>query len=161
MVSMAKLVVCFSLTGNTRLIAKTIAKEIGADFTELVPVQQYPLRGAWLYIKGGKEAVFKSEPELERGLVDYAYYDVIVVGTPVWAGSMAPPIRTFLKSEAVKGKLVHVFCTYGASPGTSLEEMRDISCGAVVSELGVRMGRKFVTQSVDQAKAFARQLGGN
>jgi len=86
---------------------------------------------------------------------------VIVVGTPVWAGSMAPPIRTFLKSEAVKGKLVHVFCTYGASPGTSLEEMRDISCGAVVSELGVRMGRKFVTQSVDQAKAFARQLGGN
>jgi len=159
MIALATLVVCFSLTGNTRLIAKTIAKEIGADFTELVPLQQYPLRGAWLYLKGGKEAVFKSEPELERGLVDYDDYDVMVVGTPVWAGTMAPPIRTFLKSSAVKGKEVFIFCTYGGGPGTALQDMRAISLGEVALELGVRMGRKFVTESVNQAKTFARQLG--
>lgn len=161
MTAMAKLVVCFSLTGNTRLIAKTIAKEAGADFTELVPVRQYPLRGAWLYLRGGKEAVFKSEPELERGIVDYDDYDMMVVGTPVWAGTMAPPIRTFLKSLAVKGKKIYVFCTYGGGPGTSLQDMRDISLGDVVGELGVRMGSRFVTDSVNKAKTFALQLGEN
>jgi len=159
MIGVAKLVVCFSLTGNTRLVAKAIAKEMGADFTELVPVRQYPLRGAWLYLKGGKEAVFKSEPELERGLVDYDDYDVVVVGTPVWAGTMAPPIRTFLKSAAVQGKQVHIFCTYGGGPGTSLQDMRSVSLGSVGQELGVRMGAKFVTESVNQAKVFAAQLG--
>jgi len=159
MIAVAKLVVCFSLTGNTRLIAKTIAKEAGADFNELVPVRQYPLRGAWLYLRGGIEAVFKSEPELERGIVDYAAYDVLFVGTPVWAGTMVPPIRTFLKSEAVKGKKIYVFCTYGGGVGGALHDMRDISLGDVVGELGVRMGSRFVTESVNQAKAFARQLG--
>jgi flavodoxin len=41
-----KLVAYFSLTGNTRLIGKAIAKELGADVEEIAPERSYPLRGA-------------------------------------------------------------------------------------------------------------------
>jgi len=153
-----KLVVCFSLTGNTRLVAKTMAKEINADYAEIVPLKQYPLRGAYLYIKGGKEAVFKSEPALEEGTVRYEDYDLIIVGTPVWAGTMAPPLRTFLKSPALRGKKLFLFCTHGSGPGSCLRDMREIAQGEVVGDCDFHMGRKAAAESIGQAKILGNKL---
>jgi len=152
------LVVCFSLTGNTRLVSRAIAKEAGADFAEIVPIVHYPLRGAWLYLRGGAEALCRTVPPIEEGIIRYEDYQQVVVGTPVWAGTMAPPVRTFLKSKAVLGKKLYLFCTYAGGMGNCLREMRDIACGEVLLEQGFPMGRKAVALSINLAKAFGGKM---
>jgi len=152
------LVICFSLTGNTRLVSRAIAKEAGADFAEIVPKVHYPLRGVWLYLRGGAEAISKAEPPIEEGIIRYGDYQLLVVGTPVWAGTMAPPVRTFLKSKAVLGKKLYLFCTYAGGIGSCLREMREIARGEVLGERGFPMGRKAVAESIAMAKAFGGKL---
>ena len=42
-------------------------------------------------------------------------YGLIVIGFPVWAGNIAPPIRTFVKENDLKGKRIAAFaCQSGA-----------------------------------------------
>jgi multimeric flavodoxin WrbA len=49
-------------------------------------------------------------------------YDVVVIGTPVWAGTTAPAIRTYLDRFAPGLKSVAFFCTLG---GTNISDTFD------------------------------------
>lgn len=158
---MAKtLVIYYSLTGRTRLIAKTIAKEIGADVEEIRPVKHYPLRGAWLYVYGGMQALFGMTTPIDGLILNVEDYDTMIIGSPVWAGKMAPPMRTFLTQAQLAGKRTAFFCTSGGGGSSEfLKEMRELAKGEFVGELGVKMSPKVADAAVKQAKAWARSLG--
>lgn len=154
------LVIYFSLTGRTRLMAKTIAKEIGADVEEITPVKHYPLRGAWLYMYGGMQALFGMTPSIDPLRVDIEDYDTVIIGSPVWAGKMAPPMRTCLSQIQLAGKKTAFFCTSGGGGSSEfLKEMRELAKGEFIGELGVKMSPKVADASVKQARAWARSLG--
>ena len=55
-------------------------------------------------------------------------YDCIILGTPVWAGTMASAIRTYITQHKAQFKNVAFFLTCG---GKSRETMRDMEalCG--------------------------------
>ncbi|MBT9155880.1 MAG: hypothetical protein DDT37_00854 [Firmicutes bacterium] len=152
------LVAYFSLTGSTRLIGKAVAKELGADIEEIVPVRHYPLRGLWLYLYGGMQAVLGATPRLERTIVNAHDYDIVIVGTPVWAGRMAPPVRSFLNSLALEGKKVAYFSTFQGSEGQSSKEMVDAGKGISLGEKGFKMTRKSTYDSVTAARQWAKEL---
>lgn len=158
---MAKtLVIYYSLTGRTRLVAKTIAKEITADVEEVRPVKHYPLRGAWLYVYGGMQALFSMTTPIDPLIVNLDDYDTLIIGSPVWAGKMAPPMRTFLNQAQLAGKKTAFFCTSGGGGSSEfLKEMRELAKGEFIGELGVKMSPKVADSSVKQAKAWARSLG--
>lgn len=66
----------------------------------------------------------KRAPDIAPSQFDPANYDVVVVGSPVWAAHVATPVRSYLKRHAPS--LVHVgmFCTMGSSGGDeTLAEM--------------------------------------
>lgn len=153
-----RLVMFFSLTGSTRLIGKAIAKELGADIEEVVPVKHYPLRGAWLYLYGGLQAMLGSTPPLEQGLLDPRDYEVVIIGTPVWAGRMVPPIRSFLQSVGLQGKQVAYFSTYKGNEGQSLKEMVEAGKTASLGEKSFKMTQKSTHDSVNAARQWARDL---
>ena len=54
-------------------------------------------------------------------------YDTIIIGTPVWASSFAPPIRTFLhENESVKEKKLAVFtCFSGGGADKAMDKMKN------------------------------------
>ena len=56
-------------------------------------------------------------PELEEYDFDSSKYDYVILGTPVWASSFVPPIRTFVKEnkEKIKDKIISVFVCYSGS----------------------------------------------
>ncbi len=101
---MKTLIVYYSLEGNTRWAAEKIAARIGADTLRLVPKAAYPDKGFKKFLFGGKSAVMKESPELEPYEVDITQYAQVVLATPVWAGTMAPPLRTFIQREDLSGK---------------------------------------------------------
>lgn len=107
-------VVYYSLEGNTAYAAEKIAAALGASLLRLAPVKAYPTAGFKKFFWGGKGAVFEEKP----ALLPYAFdgdCERVVFGFPVWAGNMAPPIRTFIRDNDLTGKRVAAFACQGGS----------------------------------------------
>lgn len=109
----------FSLSGNTDYVAKRIAEEIGnqtkLDIIKLEPVKPYADKGPMKFVKGGAAATFGSKPELKPYDFQVKDYDTVILGTPVWAGTITPPLRTFMLANKLKGKNIALFlsCSSG------------------------------------------------
>ncbi len=121
---MRKLVVYYSLEGNTRFAGRIVAGTIGADLLELRPSKDLDPRGAMKYILGGRQVVRKIKPELlpfDRKAEDY---DLLFIGTPVWAFSYAPALASFFSAVKLRDKKIALFCCHGGSKGKTLEKMK-------------------------------------
>ena len=104
-------VVFYSMHGNVRYVSEKVAKELGADLIELVPVKAYPDKGAMQFIWGGSAVTFKKKPELEPYTFNASDYDLVIIGTPVWASNFTPPLRTFFENNDLTGKKIAVIAT--------------------------------------------------
>lgn len=109
---MKALIVYYSLEGNTRFVAQEIKKHLDADVLELKPVKNYST-GFMKYFAGGKDVKTGKKKELETFDFEKDRYDTIVVGTPVWAASVAPPVRTFLAAYDFSDKKIGFFACCG------------------------------------------------
>ena len=113
---MKTLVVYYSLEGNTKKIAELIHQKFEGDILELIPEKENPKEGFGKYFWGGKSVIFKESPKLISALPDPKNYDLIFIGSPLWAGSYAPSIHTLLNTLSFEGKNVAVFiCHSGGS----------------------------------------------
>ena len=110
-------VVYYSLEGNTDFVAHEISRCIGADLIRIEPEKEYPSRGVRKFLRGGKSAISGSTPALKPFDFDPDKYDTVVIGSPVWASSPAPPVRSFaaLYADALKEKKLAAFFCYGGS----------------------------------------------
>ena len=102
-----------SKVGNTRQIAEWSAEATGGDLVEVERAEPYPepygetLKAAQAEISSG---VLPSIKPLAANLSDY---DVVFIGSPVWYGTYAAPIGSFLRAADLSGKTVIPFCTHG------------------------------------------------
>lgn len=111
------LVACFSHSGNTMIIARKIQKKTGGAFLEIVPDAPYPQEYKAVVEQAGKELKEGYRPPLKSALPDANSFDVLLVGSPVWWGTIAPPVSSFLSGLDLKGKVVIPFCTHnGGGP---------------------------------------------
>lgn len=101
---MKSIIVYYSLEGNTAYTAKLIAEKTGADLLCLEPVKAYPTGKISKFVWGGKSAVMSETPKLQPYQFDEKAYDRIIFGFPVWASTIAPPLRTFIRAHNLKGK---------------------------------------------------------
>lgn len=104
-------IVFYSMNGNVRMAAEKAAAGIGADLIELVPKKAYPDKGMKKFMWGGAAVTFKAKPDLEPYSFSKDDYDMVILGSPVWAGTFAPPLRTFLDSNDLSGKKIAVIAT--------------------------------------------------
>ncbi len=110
---MSSLVVYFSFDGNTKFIAEKIAETINADIIGLSTSKKYPTEGFKKYFWGGKSVIFGEKPKLTNENIDLSRYDTIIIGTPVWAGSYTPPIKSFISQYNIRGKRIALFASHG------------------------------------------------
>jgi flavodoxin len=120
--NLKSLVVYYSRTGNARFFAETIAAEVGADIEEVV--DQKKRSGPIGFLTGGSDARRGKETEISSTTKSPADYDLILVGTPVWASRPAPAIVTYLKKNDLSGKKVALFFTRGGKKPTALDETK-------------------------------------
>jgi flavodoxin len=149
---MRTLVVFYSRTGNTRKVGEKIANILKADIDEVIDkTDRSGIRG-WL--GGGKDAFFKN-PTFIHFKKDPSKYDLVIIGTPVWAATQAPAVRTYLSEHKLKS--VAFFCTYGGSEGKTFSEMELVSKKPVAT-LGL-VDRKIGTpESLSKIKEFCRKI---
>lgn len=124
---MKKAIVYYSMSGNTDYVAKYISDKIDTDLIKIEPKKEYPNKGIKKFLWGGKSAVMGETPALEQYEFDSDKYDCIIFGTPVWASSFTPPIRTFIKEnkEKLNGKKIAVFiCYMGGGADKAIEKLK-------------------------------------
>ena len=134
---MKTLIVYYSLEGNTAQTAQEIAKELDADLLSLEPVKAYPTGKVSKFVWGGKSAVMSETPELKPYSCDAAAYDCIIFGFPVWASTIAPPLRTFIRNTDLKGKRIAAFAcqTAGGADKAFIKLKGELGISDLAAEL--------------------------
>lgn len=131
------LVVYYSRTGNTRLVATKIAAALGAD---LEAIRDDTRRtGIFGYLRSGREAFRRRLVRIAAAEHDPAGYDLVVIGTPVWNVSLSSPVRSFLRRHRSAIRAAAFFCTCGgAGMDRTLRQMVEESGRQPVATLVVR-----------------------
>ena len=112
---MKTIVVYYSMGGNTECAAGRIADALDADTLRIVPEKAYPDSGFKKFFWGGKSAVMAETPTLAPYDFDAAAYGRVILGFPIWASNIAPPIRSFIKENDLAGKRIAAFACESGS----------------------------------------------
>lgn len=120
--SLRKLVVFFSYTGSTRLLAQAIANATGADIAEIHPAKPLSTFMPWVILSGGFQASTRRLVALQPLERNAEAYDMIYIGTPIWASNMAPAVRSWLAETRLRGKRIACFAA-GTGVGHAFEEL--------------------------------------
>lgn len=150
---MKSLVAYFSWSGATRGLAQDIARKTGSDLFEIAPSSEYSRDYNSVMEESEREVKNHVLRPIDDSALDFSAYDVIYVGTPVWWGTMAPPIASFLDEHEWAGKVVMPFCTHGGGGKTFTEkDMKKLFGGADVRPMFVSRSRD---HRADEAKLDA------
>ncbi len=134
---MKTLVIYYSRTGITKKIGQAIASKIQADTEEIIDLKNR--KGPWQYLKAGHDAMKRIPAQISVTKNNPEYYDLVVIGTPVWAGNMACAIRTYIGQNKDKIKKLALFCTMGGSGDqNTFNEMESLSGKMAVAKLTIR-----------------------
>ena len=126
---MKTIIVYHSFSGVTRGIAERVRTACGGDLVEVSPLEPYSKPTAYtlgtLRARGGKPDA------VQPAAIDVAAYDLVVLGTPVWAWRPTPVMNGALAALAgAAGKKAVTFATCGSAPGDTLQQLR----GALVAK---------------------------
>ena len=106
---MKRLVVYYSLSGNTEAAANRIAKALDADLLKLETVKSMPKSFAAQILVGGGQVMMNYIPELKPFGKDVGSYDEIVLGSPIWNSKGVPAVNAFLKEDKTVAKVTSLF----------------------------------------------------
>ncbi len=132
---MKRLVVYYSFSGNTRAMAKRIARALRADIAEIRTIKTYPDDLDVLLGLAKREIESGYMPQIVPLSVDASKYDVIVLGTPIWWNSFAPAVKKFASSISWKGKTVYPFSTNDKGAGHAQSDFKKALRGATFAPL--------------------------
>ena len=131
---MKTLIVYYSRTNTTKQIAEKIQAKLNCDIEEINDNKNY--NGKLGFLKGGFQASTGKSSKLSSISKNPADYDLVIVGTPVWASNMATPIYTYLEKYHKDIKNIACFCTcMGGGYEKTLEKMGKVSRKQPVSTM--------------------------
>lgn len=144
-----KLIIYYSRSNATRTLAGELVKELGADVVALQ--EQRSREGVAGYVRSLWDASRGMLPPVDPLYVDPANYDIVLLGTPVWAGRAACPMRRFLSDAAHRLPPTAYFCTYGGRGyETTFSDMCKLDGKAPLATLAVQrsdlLHKRYTTQ---------------
>lgn len=145
------LIVYYSFSGNTALIAEAIKEQTGGEVVEIIPVDNYNRPD--LEAAAKKQVNEGYKPKLKNKSINLESYDTIFIGSPVWWFSYAPPVGTFLYQHDFKGKKVVPFCTHISVYGGYFNDVDKACPGAKVLP-----GRDFKSAELNDMKKVGAKI---
>ena len=126
--------------GNTHIVADMIAEKVGADMFEIKPVKEYPADYQECTEVAKQELAENARPEFVGNVENFAQYDTIFLGYPIWWSDLPTVVYTFLESNDFSGKTVIPFCTSAGEYMTGKEgDIPQFAKGATMREgLGIK-----------------------
>jgi flavodoxin len=139
---MKTVILFYSRTRKTALVAKTLAEEVGADIVEIRDVTNR--MGSLNYLRSSIDAIREKKTNIEPETVDLTDYGLIYIGSPTWAGKPAPAIITLIDQCKLQGKDTIPFATMGGTRGDNainrMKEKIEARGGRTVYTLLIKTG---------------------
>lgn len=121
---MATLIIYYSQGGTTELVAKTLAKKLGASMVRIHDLKNRD--GIKNKLFATINAFRESKTDIVPAKVDISQFDTIIFGTPTWAGNPTPAILTIIDRCNLTGKDVMLFATMDSNRGdTNIERLEE------------------------------------
>lgn len=102
---MRSLVIFYSKSGNTLVVANTIKKLIGAHAKEISDFTFHRTVLDYMFPS------FIDSARINPTRIDIDYYETIFIGTPVWMGSITPAIKKIIDNTNFKNRNIILFTT--------------------------------------------------
>jgi flavodoxin len=154
---MRTLVAYYSRTGNTKFVAEKIAEQLEADLCEVI--DKKGRSGKFIILTGGYAAIKEklTTIEVSKKIEDY---DLVIIGSPVWANKMTPAIRTFIVNNDFSEKDVAFFITMdGDDPEKALLNMKEaVNSKSQLGELAITHGLKDKEDAKQRITDFCRNI---
>jgi len=98
------IVLYYSRTGDTRVVANTIQAALDCDLQEIKDLKDRSgIKGFW---EGMSDVSDKVKADIKPETLDLDAYQLIVICSPVWGQQFAPAITTFMSGIDFKDKKV-------------------------------------------------------
>ena len=137
-----KAIIYYSLSGKTK---KECEDRFEGDFYRIkgkikIP-RSYILQLAYL----GMFATLNSKLKYHEFDIDFDKYDEVALASPVWAWTVVPFIKKFLRNNNFAGKKVTLLVTHDGGPGKSLKRFRRFvpKGNEIVEELSLQQGSAY------------------
>ena len=141
---MKTLVAYFSAQGTTAALARTLADRLGADLFEIRPQEPYTtadIRWTNPLARCNREKIGKKDVPVVGSVADWAAYDRVYLGFPIWYYGAPNVVNTFCKGCDWTGKKVILFATSGGSGvGRTAEKLQPYMPGAKIADARVVKG---------------------
>jgi flavodoxin len=145
------LVAFFTRTGNTKLIAGTVRRDIGADLFEIQPAEPYPEDYEATVAQAEREKQAGFEPALKELVAQMGAYSTVYLAFPIWGSTVPTVIKSFLSKHDLSGKdLVPLITHGGYGAGDSRAVLRRMAPQA-------RLRDAFVIR-MDQEREIMKQV---
>lgn len=155
------MIIYFTWSGNSEVIAKKIQDKTGGDILKLEPVNPYPNDYHSCVEEWIQERDSGADRELKTVLPNLSRYDIIYLCYPIWSGTIPTPVKTMLKYNDFSGKLIMPVASHGGGgAGRSATDIARLLPQARVGELlSVRgSGGSSLSDTLDR---WIRQNGQN
>jgi flavodoxin len=113
------LIVYYSRSGTTARVGQALAQRLGADEVAIRDTRAQGMVSVW---RAALDRLLNTLPPIAPITAHMDSYDLIALGTPVWGGRAASPMRRFLKDYGPSLPAVAFFCTMGGSGAASTFE---------------------------------------
>lgn len=131
---MKTLVVYYSRSNVTRKIAEMIREKLDCDIEEITDAGKYG--GKIGYMKGGFDATTGKTTKINEITKNPSDYDLVIVGTPIWASNMATPVYSYLIKYSDQINDIAPFCTcISGGYEKTLEKIKEITKKQPKSEM--------------------------
>ena len=151
------LVVFYSRSGTTRRIAQALSGALKCDLEEIT--EPRPRTGFLGYLRSLLEARRKLPSIIAPKKHDVSSYDLVVIGTPVWAWSLSSPVRAYLTATASQLPEVAFFCTLGARGSESaFAQLTAIVGKKPRAVCAITQREAFSASDVERLTAFEKAL---
>lgn len=152
---MKTLVVYYSRSNVTRKIAEMIREKLDCDIEEITDAGKYG--GKIGYMKGGFDATTGKTTKINEITKNPSDYDLVIVGTPVWASNMATPVYSYLIKYSDQINDIAPFCTcISGGYEKTLEKIKEITKKQPKSEM--YLTRKDIKNPIEKINNFIEKI---
>lgn len=185
---MRTLVAFYSKFGTTRAAGKAIAGLLKADVEDIVDLSDMTttnktrekMKKAFVgkidkenkpkmdasdfhamlpFFLGVTRALLKIPSTIKEPVRDPRKYDLVIVGTPIWAGALTPAVRAYIKKRSATFKKVAFFCTMIGSGGSkAFSDMQKICKKTPVGVLELTSEEVQKSAHMNKVKGFVKAL---
>lgn len=120
------LIVYYTYTGNTKIIASQIKQQLNCDMLELQPVVPFSSDYQTVVDEWQNNSI-KAEVKIKDLNINLQDYDNIILCSPIWWYTITPVVMTFLKQNDLSNKTIYPVLTSAGWFGHAVEDIKKLA----------------------------------